>query len=468
MKKPTKRNGGSKRGSTRGSGRLYKRTGGKDYPADSTVNAPYWLQYSIPNPAGGRGKMVRVALKDSDGNAITDKATAEAERRRIVAPFQTKDEAEALRMIQARLQDAEQRLEVAQEASEPVLRVADAWPAYLASLDRPDTGKATLAQYEMQWGRFVKWLGETHPDTQNMRDVTAEIAREFAAHLLSEGKTANTFNKYVRLLSLVWRVLKKSARLDDNPWDGIKRRKEETQERRELTVEEMCKVCDAAKGDLKLLIALGIYTGLRLGDCATLRWCEVDLKRVKILRLPNKTRRKKKEKSLVKINIHQTVLPMLLNAKSEARKGAEYVLPRIASDYARHTSYVTDRVQKLFRDCGIETGRKVKGRNKKAVVVGFHSLRHSFVSLCREANAPLSVVESFVGHSNPAMTRHYTHTSEDAAQAAIAALPDVMGGTATLLPPPEPLPAWVRELVETLTPENVETVKAEILKGGAR
>jgi hypothetical protein len=53
-------------------------------------------------------------------------------------------------------------------------------------------------------------------------------------------------------------------------------------------------------------------------------------------------------------------------------------------------------------------------------------LRHTFVSLCRESNAPLSVVESIVGHSSPAMTRHYTHVGELAAGRAVALLPSVM------------------------------------------
>jgi integrase len=44
------------------------------------------------------------------------------------------------------------------------------------------------------------------------------------------------------------------------------------------------------------------------------------------------------------------------------------------------------------------------GTGKRAVVeIGFHSLRHSFVSMCRTSNVPLAVVESIVGHSNPAM-----------------------------------------------------------------
>ena len=65
------------------------------------------------------------------------------------------------------------------------------------------------------------------------------------------------------------------------------------------------------------------------------------------------------------------------------------------------------------------------------VEVGFHGLQHSFVSLCRQSNAPLVVVEAIVGHSNPAMTRHYTHVGDVAAGLAVAALPALGAGGAS-------------------------------------
>ncbi|MFO7870706.1 MAG: tyrosine-type recombinase/integrase [Kiritimatiellia bacterium] len=65
---------------------------------------------------------------------------------------------------------------------------------------------------------------------------------------------------------------------------------------------------------------------------------------------------------------------------------------------------------------------------------GFHSLRHTFVSLCRESNAPLAVVEAIVGHANPAMTRHYTHVGDLAASQAVAALPAFIGANGHSIP----------------------------------
>jgi hypothetical protein len=98
----------------------------------------------------------------------------------------------------------------------------------------------------------------------------------------------------------------------------------------------------------------------------------------------------------------------------------------------RDRGSVSKQIQKHFTACGIRTIKPGTGQGtgtRAVVEVGFHSLRHTFVSLCREANAPLVVVEAIVGHANSAMTRHYTHICE-----AAAALPDVTGAAEPVLP----------------------------------
>jgi hypothetical protein len=106
---------------------------------------------------------------------------------------------------------------------------------------------------------------------------------------------------------------------------------------------------------------------------------------------------------------------------------------------------------------------KVVNTGKRAVVeVGFHSLRHTFVSLCRESNAPLSVVEAIVGHSNPAMTRHYTHVSELAAMHAVNALPSVIG-EASALPPAKSRDDQLRDIIESVTPKTWQQDKVRLL-----
>jgi integrase len=275
--------------------------------------------------------------------------------------------------------------------------------------------------------------------------------------------SASTYNKHLNLLTLVFRVLKDKARLSGNPWQDIQRKRIIAQGRRELTMDELRNVCQSAKGELRVLLAVGVYSGLRLGDCATLRWAEVDLPRNLIRRIPNKTARRNPKPVI--IPVHPILRDMLVESPPEKR--GEFVLPETAETYLRRTDMVTDMVQRHFEACGIKSHKRGTGENgKRAVVeVGFHSLRHTFVSLCRESNAPLAVVESIVGHSNPAMTRHYTHVGELAAGQAVAMLPSILGDTAAPVQETksdEPL-SKVWAIVESMTAKNWREKKAELL-----
>lgn len=409
----------------------------------------------------------------------TTRKEAKGELARIMEPFMVEDETRTLKNIAARIQQNKGDLVTFEDANNPPLTLGEAWTAYLRAQNRPDTGKATMGKYELTWGRFWQWMREKHPEVKAMRDVSPDIAAEFAEHLTAEGRSPNTFNKYMNLLALVFRVLKDKARLTANPWEDVNRKRLVTNGRRELTVDELRRVCADTTGEMRLLFALGIYTGLRLGDCATLRWGEVDLVRHLITRIPNKTGRRSPKP--VKVPVHPTLGAMLAEIPPAGRQG--YVLPRIAKDYLRHSSYVTDRIQSHFINRGVTVHRpgtgfetvigddskpkQVHTGTRAILEVGFHSLRHTFVSLCRAADTPLSVVEAIVGHSNPAMTRHYTHTGDAAALAAVSALPSVMGGVKALPPAPKPRTIdadVVRGVAEGLSGKNWKAVKDELLK----
>ena len=106
------------------------------------------------------------------------------------------------------------------------------------------------------------------------------------------------------------------------------------------------------------------------------------------------------------------------------------------------------------------------------IEAGFHGLRHTFVSLCRVAEVPSAVVESIVGHSTPAMTRHYTHIGESAAKKAIATLPSIAAhksqgnGTGVEATCADPVVALrsIKALVADLNGKTWKRVKAEVSK----
>ncbi|MFZ0828298.1 MAG: tyrosine-type recombinase/integrase [Verrucomicrobiia bacterium] len=376
------------------------------------------------------GKLLTRALRDANGQPITTVEAARRARDEFMRPFTAATETKVLEELNVKLGGRKAELAKWEDEQHPPLSIGQAWSEFLASPNRPDSGESTLRQYEFQWQAFADWMKVKHPDILTLRDVSKEIAEEYASGLNHGKFSPSTYNKHLNLLMLVFRVVKHKAKLTSNPWESPKRggflqRKRMTaNSRRELTIDELRTVCQAAKGELKTLLALGIYSGLRLGDCATLRWGEVDLPRAMIRRIPNKTARRNPKPVIVPVH------PVLLEILSETplKKRVEYVLPELAALYNHRTDMVTDMVQRHFKTHGITLHKPGTGKGgKRAVIeVGFHSLRHTFVSLCRESNAPLAVVESIVGHSSPAMTRHYTHLGELSAGRAIALLPSVM------------------------------------------
>lgn len=403
------------------------------------------------------GKIFSKSLRDDNGNPVTTKRAAEEAQTKLMAPFAVADETAALESIVGKLGGRKAELAKWDEEQNPPLPIAQAWPEFLASPNRPDSGPETLYQYECQEAAFAGWMKAKYPGgVPTMRDVTKEIAEEYASHLNHGRLSPNTYNKHLALLTLVFRVLKHKARLLSNPWEEIQRKHIATQSRRELTVDELKTVCLSATGELRILFALGIYTGLRLGDCATLRWGEVDLQRGGITRIPNKTGRRSPKPVLVPI--HPILQSMMGEIATDAR--GEYVLPETAALYVHRSDAVTDLVQAHFKKCAIRchkpgTGPDSKDGKRAVVEVGFHSLRHTFVSLCRESNAPLAVVESIVGHSSPAMTRHYTHVGAIAARQAVNALPDVTGETKAISVQLAPdVLQTVRSTLESMTADN--------------
>lgn len=359
----------------------------------------------------------------------SDKREAEKVLADLVHPFaaETKEKRESEML--ARLQGTRAEIQAWQDA-QPALGIKAAFTAYRNSQSRPNRCNAdTLDRYEGQYLEFAKWLAVHHPDVQELRHVTQEMAEGFTAEIKAT-RSANSFNKRITLYRSIWDHLAQSARLTLNPWNTIRKMELETHTRRELTIDELRRVCEPLEGEMRLLFAVGIYTGLRLGDCCRLDWGCVDLVRGLITIEPHKTKKHTKGRPVV-IPIHPTLAGMLAETPKNERRG--YIVPEIAETFAHDPTIISRRIQKVFEDAGIKTHNVENSISGRAQIdVGFHSLRHTFVSMAANAGASLDLVQSIVGHSNPAMTRHYLHESISALKTTVAALPSIGGE----LPPP--------------------------------
>lgn len=384
---------------------------------------------------------------------------AEKKLEEFTSLFRLENEQRTLETLTGRIEGVKAEIREWKE-QRPALRLVDAFAAYRASASRPDAGDRTLSGYESYFNRFLDWMKANRPDdvptvempedggtdpgegpkeyAVEVRAVTAADAEKYAAHTINH-LSAGTFNKHLVFLRCMWRILmdgdvgksdeadrpeKLKAKILENPWLRIHKRKHTPHARRELTVEELGAVINAARGEMRLLFAIGIYTGLRLGDCALLEWGNVDLVRGFVSVVPRKTKRRTGK--VVTVPLHNVLAGMLSDVPARLRRG--YVFPETAKDYRRDDAIVSNRITALFEKCGIKTGHVDERTGRKVVDVGFHSLRHTFVSLSANAGAPMAAVQSIVGHGSPAMTRHYYHENEGVLRGVVAALPDVSSG----------------------------------------
>ncbi len=308
------------------------------------------------------------------------------------------------------------------QAVDSQVKISNAWQAWLQNPKKRNPGPKTLYSYHGRWNSFQKWVMKNHPEVVAVHELTATMAEEYAGYLWASGVSPSTYNLHINLLKSMCHVLKVQAGLAHNVWSDLPKMELETESRRELKPDELARVCRTAKGTMKYMFAIGLYTGMRLGDVCMLKWNEMDLKKGFIEHIPMKTKRKSK---VVRLPIHPVLAAMLRELQKNRRKKDDYIFPHESMLYQQDSGAISKQIQKHFEANKIQTTEKPSNGHRKNVIVrvGFHSLRHSFVSLCAANNVPEVAIMELVGHGSPAMTRLYSHAGSEQKAKAIAALP---------------------------------------------
>ena len=249
------------------------------------------------------------------------------------------------------------------------LEIGQLWTAY-DETQSWQVAAGTKNGYARAIKHLIDWM--TRQGCRYVSDVDGEKAKAYL-HALQSSIGASSYNNRLVLIKKIWRELAQAGKynISADVWThfGLIPRFHAV-ERHALTGAELRKLLAAADEDMKLLILIGAYTGMRPWDSATLKWENVDMEH-KRLRVLTATRK-----------LMFNIAPELYEALVEARKKAtgEYVSER----NARGASRVSERFGKLLDKCGIKrTEKDEKGRTRS--VMSFHSLRHFAFGALRAA-----------------------------------------------------------------------------------
>lgn len=353
----------------------------------------------------------------------TEKKKAAIKLAEFVRPFQDKTELEVLNNLKAKV---ESKSELISQSENCGVLIADLMDKFANDITSADIAESSMRGYRGYVTSFISFLGANHPDVVEMKQVTSEIAKEY----LEDSKDSvctNLYNFRLIFLRRLWKMFGKEGGCK-NVWiDFPKRKVDKGSGRRELTVEEVAKLVDSVKDDeeMKILFALGIYTGLRKGDCSLLKWSNIDFVKRIVSVIPMKTKRH--ITSALQIPIHDALFSLLMKRKRKVEKNATedggFVIPSIASKYSSGT--LDHELRRLFDKCGIDgITEDEKGRRK--IVASFHSLRHTFVSMNINGGMNPLLVQRIVGHTSVDMTDHYFHQNRTALVNGISKMPDVL------------------------------------------
>lgn len=294
--------------------------------------------------------------------------------------------------------------------------------------DNPHTNKGaqkqTMRQYKCQYDRFLAWASERKPIIRFVEEVTPAIANNFMDSLIDHKRSNGTYNKYLDLLARIWNIMIRKRGLEIiNPWERCDRLQLDDYTGREnFDLETITMVVSRATGELRTLLLIGYYTGLRLGKCCRLKWDQIDFN-TSVIRIPavRKNSTKKTPPELPLAGNLKVALELIQSSAS-----TEYVCPTFAALYDKHESYATAVIQKHLTTCGIQTKYpKDAGSPRSRVRFGFHSIRHTVCTALNKGGASESTVGKVVGHGNPQTTKLYIHTDVEELRKTMGLLPEL-------------------------------------------
>lgn len=296
-------------------------------------------------------------------------------------------------------------------------------------LKRAERSHRTHEKYRKIVQEFLSLLGDKA--NQAISNVTVSDVSRFRDATLKRTSpaTANNNLKIVRsALQRAW----KAGLMHENPAlkvDGLATRKADSK-RRPFTEEELKALLGVAKGEWRGMIAIGLYTGIRLSDIAALAWNNVDYETNVIRFITSKTG-------------HPLSIPIaspLQEALEELPHGdnpRQKLFPLAAQ---KRVSRLSHEFHEIMVAAGLAKERSHEkqgnGRNGKRQrnEVSFHSLRHNTVTFLKLAGVPQAVAGEIVGHKSEAMTRIYTHVDDDAKRLALANLPNFLSKSLSRIP----------------------------------
>lgn len=311
-----------------------------------------------------------------------------------------------------------------------VLSIADGWQLYLDHCQRAavlgGVSAGTLKRYRAVQAKHLAFCRKH--GISSWAEVNKASTEKYGNHLADQDYADRSIYLELTLIKSVslWLVKEKHLPADCRfDLSLVKPQGTDTYCYTPAEVSAMvnhCRTTPALTWLAGVIIALAC-TGLRIGELASLRWSDVDLRSNTILLTDERASSRRKRLGQVRtikgkrnrsLPIHPDLLAVLLDLKTTGKEGDGRILhgPRggkLKPDTVRNilVREVIEALKTQFptppSEIGFEHGR-------------VHSLRHYFCSQAFLGGAAEADIKDWLGHRDSKMVAHYRHLRRDDSQ----------------------------------------------------
>ncbi|MGL9730451.1 tyrosine-type recombinase/integrase [Enterococcus sp. DIV0756] len=274
------------------------------------------------------------------------------------------------------------------------------WASVWLKEVQEDVKPSTLSSYYYKLTKYVFPFIKEVP----LNELTFETGK-ILLNQLQKKLARSTVLVIFRIVNKCLNRAKKNGKLHANPFLELKMPKAKQKKVRALTLTEQKKVMEIASNEKKgrgIPVLLALYSGLRIGEIAALKWADIDFEtnlmyvqhtyqRIPSLHSTKKTQLiladSKTEASVRVVPIGKTLKRLLLQHRKQS-KGSFVFSTNGQPCEPRLLTYHFHRIR-------LKAG---------LIQVHFHQLRHTFATRCLEARKDISSVSALLGHASTQMT----------------------------------------------------------------
>ena len=273
---------------------------------------------------------------------------------------------------------------------------------------------ATANRYRGVVDRLLEHLGDranapvTLLGTADIQSFVSQRARE---------RAAKTASNDLRCLSAAFNRAVRLGTIDRNPCLGVEAPSGPSLERKPFSAAQVALLIEAAPNEeWRTLIRLCWFTGLRIGDAASVEWSQLDLASGTLT-----VRQQKTEKEIV-LPLHPELQTAL---ESIAGDEGGPLLPELSRAHVGGKLGLSAQFGKIVVAAGLDEERQTSKGGRSLARYSAHSLRHGATTALADAGVHPDIRQKITGHADARAHAVYSHHAIETLRSAVAKIPSL-------------------------------------------